>query len=75
MGDEVKVIADHGHVCIVENEEGNRFPVLTEKLTTEKIIPKQAAPADAVAKPEPNINWVPVSKKKAPPLNQNLSLF
>ncbi|WP_187774828.1 hypothetical protein [Pedobacter sp. BS3] len=31
-GEMVTEIADHGHVLIVENKKGNRFPVLKTKL-------------------------------------------
>lgn len=74
MGDEVKVIVDHGHVCIVEDEDGNRFPVLTEFLTTEKIIPKPAAPSTAATASNQSIinKRVPVQKKAAPINQPNL---
>jgi uncharacterized protein (DUF2249 family) len=32
IGDEVKIIADHDNVVIVENLKGNRFPVSKEKI-------------------------------------------
>ncbi len=43
-GDEVTIIDQEGPVCIVEDKEGKRFPVLKHKLVTAAI---------PVVKPEP----------------------
>ncbi len=32
-GEQVKIIADHGNVQIVEDKNGNRFPIRTEDLS------------------------------------------
>jgi len=69
-GDEVKVVSEHGDMVIVENTEGNRYPMLKIYLT-EEIIIHEAAPDTAAPKNNPIINRAPVSKKKAASTNQN----
>lgn len=74
QGQMVKLIAEHGNVCVVENNEGFRFPILTALITTEKIIPKPAAPSTAATASNQSIinKRVPVQKKAAPINQPNL---
>lgn len=73
-GDLVTIIRDCGNVCIVECIDGERFPVKKCKLIDEEVEVKKEAVPDATAQNKPIINRVPVSKKKAVPINQQ-SLF
>ncbi|MBK7883042.1 MAG: hypothetical protein IPJ81_03920 [Chitinophagaceae bacterium] len=73
QGEEVKIISEKGTVCIVENINGDRFPVNVSALTEDPIKEKPEAVPDTTAVKKPIINRVPVSKKAAP-INQK-SLF
>jgi hypothetical protein len=74
QGDTVKIISDCGNVCIVEGEDGNRFPVHKDLLVKNAIKKKIEAVPDTTANHKPIIHRAPVSKKKAVPINQK-SLF
>lgn len=69
-GDEVKLINRSDNVCIVEDEKGNKFPILLEDLTGLIIEKTEAAPDDTAAPNKTITHRAPVSKKKAAPINQ-----
>jgi formylmethanofuran dehydrogenase subunit D len=48
-GEEVNIIADHGEVMIVENKEGNKFPVNKQFLNDGTIIKVSAKPQNTAA--------------------------
>jgi hypothetical protein len=54
VNDRVKLISEHGNVCIVEKENGERVPVGIEQLSKEVQDPvpmKPSEPAETVSKP------------------------
>jgi hypothetical protein len=75
-GDEVTLIAEHGHVWIVENEKGGRSPIVSDKLVEKPPGEKKAA-AEGDIKPTtaPNINKVPPRKTKKLSINNQQNLF
>ena len=69
-GEQVKLISDEGGVCLVENMEGNRYPVLKTELRTENDMPLPAA-AEPIPPSENKPNPKPITKKP----EQQTSLF
>lgn len=70
-GDRVILVSTHQETCIVQAENGERFPAPLEKLTG--LIIEKAAP-DAAVPNKPISNRASASKKQAVPINQT-SLF
>lgn len=66
MNEKVKLISDQGNVCIVEKENGDRFPVKKDLLSSVVQDPppvKPSAPIETISKPIPK-------KKKSSGENQ-----
>lgn len=69
-GEEVKVIREDGHMAIVENDKGDRFPVTMDLLTDEYKATPEREQVKQINKPVPP----KVKKSKVAPQKTN-SLF